>query len=135
MLFNSVEFALFLPLVFGVYWMLNGKLRIQNAWIVLSSYVFYGWWSWEFLGLIALSTAVDFLVGLRLDPNREAGPNKKKSQLQRKAWLGLSIAVNLGLLGYLQVRRVLCTELDRCLGQLGHRDARLYPENHLACRH
>jgi alginate O-acetyltransferase complex protein AlgI len=62
--------------------------------------VFYGWWSWEFLGLIALSTAVDFLVGLRLDPNREAGPNKKKSQLQRKAWLGLSIAVNLGLLGY-----------------------------------
>jgi alginate O-acetyltransferase complex protein AlgI len=100
MLFNSVEFALFLPLVFGVYWMLNGKLRIQNAWIVLSSYVFYGWWSWEFLGLIALSTAVDFLVGLRLDPNREAGPNKKKSQLQRKAWLGLSIAVNLGLLGY-----------------------------------
>jgi alginate O-acetyltransferase complex protein AlgI len=94
MLFNSVEFALFLPLVFGVYWLLNGRLRWQNAWIVLSSYVFYGWWSWEFLGLVALSTLVDFGVGLRLNPERGL------STRQRKAWLGVSLAVNIGLLGY-----------------------------------
>ena len=94
MLFNSVEFAFFLPLVFGVYWLLSGKLRTQNAWIVLSSYVFYGWWSWEFLGLIMLSTLVDFIVGQQIDPDRS------QSKQNRKAWLGLSIAVNLGLLAY-----------------------------------
>jgi alginate O-acetyltransferase complex protein AlgI len=93
MLFNSPEFLLFLPIVFGLYWfVVLRNLQAQNALLLVASYVFYGWWDWRFLGLIALSTVVDFLVGLRID---EADEKRTK-----KAWLWVSLAVNLGLLGY-----------------------------------
>ena len=93
MLFNSPEFLLFLPIVFGLYWfVLQRNLRAQNMLLLVASYVFYGWWDWRFLGLIAFSTVVDFLVGLRID---EADEKRTK-----KAWLWVSLAVNLGLLGY-----------------------------------
>ena len=65
MLFNSPEFLLFLPIVFGLYWFVTQRnLKAQNLLLLVASYVFYGWWDWRFLGLIALSTIVDFLVGL-----------------------------------------------------------------------
>ena len=68
MLFNSPEFLVFLPLVFGLYWFVTHRhLRAQNLLLLVASYVFYGWWDWRFLGLIALSTIVDFLVGIRID--------------------------------------------------------------------
>ena len=93
MLFNSPEFLLFFPIVFGLYWfVVQRNLKAQNALLLVASYVFYGWWDWRFLGLIALSTVVDFLVGLRID---EADEKRTK-----KAWLWVSLAVNLGLLGY-----------------------------------
>ena len=65
MLFNSLDFAIFLPLVFAGYWLIGRRhLRAQNLFLLAASYVFYGWWSWKFLGLIALSLAVDYAVGL-----------------------------------------------------------------------
>lgn len=93
MLFNSPAFLLFLPLVFILYWgVFQRNLRAQNVLVLVASYVFYGWWDWRFLGLIALSTAVDFGVGQAI-----AGA---KSRGAAKGWLGLSLAVNLGMLAY-----------------------------------
>ena len=65
MLFNSFDFAVFFPIVFGVYWLVLGKhRRLQNIMLLLSSYLFYGWWDWRFLFLIFFSTAVDYTIGL-----------------------------------------------------------------------
>ena len=93
MLFNSLDFAIFLPIVFLLYWFLVQKnLKLQNALIVLASYVFYGWWDWRFLSLIFISTAVDYLVGQKL--------RNEDHQSKRKALLLISIIVNLGFLGF-----------------------------------
>lgn len=92
MLFNSIDFAVFLPIVFFIYWFLVEKnLRLQNLLIVLSSYFFYGLWDWRFLTLILFSTLVDYSVGLKL--GSEANTTK------RKLLLWISIIVNLGFLG------------------------------------
>ena len=67
MLFNSLDFAIFLPIVFLLYWFVAQKnLKLQNTLIVLASYIFYGWWDWRFLSLIIFSTVVDYLVGQKL---------------------------------------------------------------------
>jgi alginate O-acetyltransferase complex protein AlgI len=93
MLFNSLDFAVFLPIVFLLYWFLANKtLKGQNFFIVVASYVFYGWWDWKFLSLILFSTLVDYLVGYRLA--------KEKKQESRKMLLWVSILVNLGFLGF-----------------------------------
>ncbi|MCT4623361.1 MAG: MBOAT family protein [Schleiferiaceae bacterium] len=93
MLFNSLDFAIFLPIVFLLYWFAVGKnLKWQNALIVIASYFFYGVWDWRFLGLIAFSTLVDFWVSNQLETQVEKG--------RRKRLLWLSIAVNLGFLGF-----------------------------------
>ncbi|MFZ9388810.1 MAG: hypothetical protein ACO25B_13100 [Chitinophagaceae bacterium] len=52
MLFNSLDFAIFLPIVFALYWLLRKQLKVQNAFIVSASYLFYGWWDWRFLSLL-----------------------------------------------------------------------------------
>ena len=66
MLFNSLEFLLFLPIVFGIYWLLRDKLRWQNLFVVVASYVFYGWWDWRFLLLIAFTSLCSYLSGRML---------------------------------------------------------------------
>ncbi len=90
MLFNSFAFCLFLPIVFGLYWFVFTRLRWQNVFILITSYVFYGFWDWRFLGLILFSTLIDFFVAKGLDGTKEV-----KS---RRLLLLLSVAVNLGLL-------------------------------------
>ena len=64
MIFNSIQFAIFLPLVFAIYWMLRKNLRLQNLFVVVASYVFYGWWDWRFLLLIALTSFLSWGSGL-----------------------------------------------------------------------
>ena len=66
MLFNSLEFLLFLPIVFGIYWLLRDRLRVQNLFVVVASYVFYGWWDWRFLLLIAFTSFCSYLSGRML---------------------------------------------------------------------
>lgn len=67
MLFNSIDFAIFLPVVFFFYWFITDKnLKLQNFLIVIASYLFYGWWDWRFLLLIFFSTVVDYFIGIRL---------------------------------------------------------------------
>ena len=93
MLFNSIDFAIFLPIVFILYWFATNKnLKLQNFLIVAASYLFYGWWDWRFLSLILFSTIVDFTIGQKL--------RKKEDQLKRKVLLWTSILVNLGFLGF-----------------------------------
>jgi len=91
MLFNSFEFLLYLPIVFILYWFVfNNKLSWQNGLVLIASYFFYGWWSWKFMGLLMLSTALDYAYGFWV-----ASPNRKKAKL----FLWLSIVNNLGILG------------------------------------
>jgi D-alanyl-lipoteichoic acid acyltransferase DltB (MBOAT superfamily) len=93
MLFNSIDFAIFLPVVFFLYWfVVNKNLKLQNFLIVVASYTFYGWWDWRFLSLILFSTIIDYLVGRRL--------LNEYSLSKRKVLLWISILVNLGFLGF-----------------------------------
>ncbi len=93
MLFNSIDFAIFLPIIFILYWYVtNRNLKLQNLLIVVASYVFYGWWDWRFLFLLFFSSIVDFSVGL--------GLKKIENKTHRKILLAVSIMVNLGLLGF-----------------------------------
>ncbi|MBU2921202.1 MBOAT family protein [Winogradskyella psychrotolerans] len=93
MFFNSIEFFIFLPIVFGLYWLIGGKnIKTQNLLVATASYVFYGWWDWRFLSLILFSSLVDYSVGIAL------GKNEKPTT--RKTLLWISICVNLGFLGF-----------------------------------
>ena len=91
MLFNSIEFCVFLPVVFALYWLLRER-RAQNLLLLVASYVFYGWWDWRFTSLLALSTVVDLALGPRME--------QATSKARRRAYLGVSLAVNLGVLAY-----------------------------------
>lgn len=93
MLFNSIDFAVFLPIVFLLYWfVIQRNLRLQNLLIVIASFVFYGWWDWRFLSLIIFSTLVDYTVGLRL--------KNQENLVKRKTLLLTSILINLCFLGF-----------------------------------
>ena len=92
MLFNSLDFAVFLPIVFFLYWFItNRNLSFQNLLIVISSYIFYSFWDWRFLSLIIFSTLTDYIIGLAL--------GKEKSPKKRKILLWASMLINLGFLG------------------------------------
>ena len=93
MLFNSIDFAVFLPIFFVIYWFITNKnLKLQNFLIVVASYLFYGWWDWRFLSLILFSTLIDYSVGKRL--------LIENNIFKRKILLWISIIVNLGFLGF-----------------------------------
>ena len=98
MLFNSIQFAIFLPIVFLLYWFVfdrfisksKHQLQLQNIFIVVSSYVFYGWWDWRFLLLIAFTSFCSWGSGV-LTGNAQT---KKRA----KTWMWLNIILNLGIL-------------------------------------
>ena len=93
MLFNSIEFLIFLPLSFILYWFVfKKKLINQNFFLLVISYIFYGWWDWRFLSLIILSSIIDYHTGLLIE--------KKSSTTKKKFYLALSIGTNLGILGF-----------------------------------
>jgi len=94
MLFNSIDFAIFLPIVFLCYWyVFRQKVRLQNLLLLVASYFFYGLWDWRFLFLILASTIVDFFVGIYIARNNENPKNAKFG-------LYVSILFNLSLLGF-----------------------------------
>lgn len=93
MLFNSIAFALFIPIVFLLYWfVVNKSLKWQNALLFVSSYFFYACWDWRFVFLLLFSTLLDFVTGLKM----EQTPGKKK------LWFWMSIIINLGFLAVLK---------------------------------
>jgi alginate O-acetyltransferase complex protein AlgI len=93
MIFNSLAFLLFFPVVFFLYWFIPARLiKVQNILLLFASYFFYGWWDWRFLSLIAFSTIADYFLGLAI--------HKQQHQKKRKMFLMMSMFVNLGLLGF-----------------------------------
>lgn len=90
MLFNSFEFVVFFCLVFFIYYKSYDNLKFQNILLLISRYVFYGWWDWKFLSLIVISSVSDYIIGGAIDTN----DNKK----HRKYLLILSLVINLGIL-------------------------------------
>ena len=92
MLFNSIEFAIFLPVIFILHWgFFNKNIKLQNLLLLNASYFFYACWDWRFLSLIIFSSIVDYIIGLKLSITK----NKRK----RKILLITSIFVNIGFLG------------------------------------
>jgi len=113
MLFNSLEFLIFLPTVFCLYWFVFQKnLRVQNLLLLISSYFFYGWWDWRFLSLIFLSTIVDYFVGLKI---HDSSDKKLK-----KSYLWVSILFNLGLLGFFKYFNFFIDSWVDLLGAFGY---------------
>jgi D-alanyl-lipoteichoic acid acyltransferase DltB (MBOAT superfamily) len=92
MLFNSLNFAIFLPIVFILYWFVTAKnLKLQNILLLVSSYFFYACWDWRFLFLLIFSTVLDYYTGIKMTDS--------KNQTIKKFWFWLSVSVNLGFLG------------------------------------
>ena len=110
MLFNSLQFAIFLPIVFLLYWLVfdrliggsKRQLMWQNAFVVIASYVFYGWWDWRFLLLIAFTSLCSWGSGMLIGNNR----GNKKS----KRWMWANILLNLGILGLFKYYDFFVTE-------------------------
>ncbi len=90
MLFNSIEFAIFFPLVFFIYWAINKHLRLQNIFILLVSYIFYAWWDWRFLSLLVFTTSTTYLSGILIS---------KSDHKRAKWWMLANIVINLSILG------------------------------------
>lgn len=92
MFFNSLAFAIFLPIVFFLYWFVFNKNKsTQNALLIVASYYFYSCWDWRFLFLLVFSTFLDYFTGIQIE--------KSNSDKGRKFWFWLSVLVNLGFLG------------------------------------
>lgn len=92
MLFNSVQFLVFFPIVFVIYWfVVNKKLKIQNLFLLIASYYFYAQWDWRFLFLLMFSTLLDFTSGIQME--------KSKTKSQKKFWFWLCVIINVGFLG------------------------------------
>ena len=116
MLFNSFEFAIFLPIVFLLYWFVfdyamckcKRQLLWQNLFVIVASYIFYGWWDWRFLILIAITTLLSFLSGIGI----EYAP----TQRGKKAVMIANIIVNLGILGVYKYYDFFATQFARLFG-------------------
>ena len=112
MLFNSTGFALFLPVVFLLYWFVFKKsLRFQNLLLLAASYFFYACWDWRFLFLLLFSTLLDYYSGLKIEEHT--------SPAKRKFWFWLSISLNLGFLGIFKYYNFFAESFSAGLQQLG----------------
>jgi alginate O-acetyltransferase complex protein AlgI len=112
MLFNSIAFLIFLPIVFAAYWLIvPGRKQWQNSILLAASYVFYGWWDWRFLFLLVFSTGLDFFTGMKI--------HEAKSDLNRKVWLWISVCANLGFLGFFKYYNFFIESFMSLLGGLG----------------
>ena len=112
MFFNSLSFAVFLPIVFVLYWFVFNKSKAsQNAVLIVASYYFYSCWDWRFLFLLVFSTFLDYYTGLRIE--------KGKTDLGRKFWFWLSIGVNLGFLGIFKYYNFFASSLSEALNGIG----------------
>ena len=110
MLFNSIQFAIFLPIAFVLYWFVfdrfitesKHQLRLQNAFVVVASYVFYGWWDWRFLLLIAFTSICSWSSGMLI--------GRARTRKEAKIWMTLNIVLNLGILAMFKYYDFFVTE-------------------------
>ncbi|PWA05191.1 MBOAT family O-acyltransferase [Flavobacterium psychrotolerans] len=112
MFFNSLSFAVFLPIIFLLYWFVFSKSKLtQNGLLLLASYFFYSCWDWRFLFLLLFSTFLDYYTGIQI----ENSDSKKK----RKIWFWLSIGTNLGFLGVFKYYDFFALSLSNLLSNVG----------------
>ena len=113
MVFNSIPFLVFVLLFFHLYWWINNKASVhwRNIYLIIASYIFYGWWDWRFLGLIIISSIVDFVIGLRM--------TSTKTTAKKKQLLIISLVVNLGILGFFKYFNFFVHSFQLMLSQLG----------------
>lgn len=112
MLFNSLSFAIFLPIVFGLYWfVLKNKLQYQNLLLLVSSYFFYACWDWRFMFLLIFSTILDYFTGIKMAESNTTN--------NKKFWFWLSISVNLGFLGVFKYFNFFAESFTASLEMLG----------------
>ena len=112
MLFNSIDFLLFFPIIFVLYWFFTSKsLKWQNLLLLVSSYYFYSCWDWRFLFLLVFSTLLDYYSGLQIE--------KSTSERFRKFWFWLSIGINLGFLGVFKYFNFFASSFTDFLGSFG----------------
>lgn len=125
MLFNSLEFAIFLPIVFAIYWAIGYAnirqeliVRLQNAFIVIASYVFYGWWDWRFLFLIAFTSFCSWGSGLLIGgaSGKDNSGSWRRRHLTPKFWMTLNVAVNLAILATFKYYNFFITEFCGLFG-------------------
>ena len=112
MLFNSLDFLFFLPIVFLLYWFVaKNNLKFQNMILLVASYYFYSCWDWRFLFLLVFSTLLDYFTGLKM--------SNSKTTESKKTWFWLSICVNLGLLGVFKYYNFFTTSFTDLLHSFG----------------
>lgn len=112
MLFNSINFAIFLPIVFVLYWfVINKNLRFQNLLLLISSYFFYACWDWRFMFLLIFSTFLDYYTGIKI--------SESKNNSVKKFWFWLSISVNIGFLGIFKYYNFFATSFSEAVSNLG----------------
>lgn len=125
MLFNTLTYLLFLPIVFGLYWSARGA-RAKNAVIVLASCVFYGWWDVRFLALMVATCVVNFLTTRAMaaastsaSPPSAPHGGRSKRQLSPRGWLVATLLLNFGVLGVFKYLDFFARELAALLGAIG----------------
>lgn len=112
MLFNSIHFAIFLPIVFFLYWFATNKnLKLQNALLLAASYFFYGCWDWRFLFLLMFSTLLDFYTGIKM--------GEANSKSAKKIWFILSVGINLGFLGVFKYYNFFAESFSEAVAHVG----------------
>ncbi|HRZ86157.1 MAG TPA: MBOAT family O-acyltransferase [Candidatus Paceibacterota bacterium] len=112
MLFNSSVFVLFFLIVFLLYWFVTNKnLKAQNILLLISSYIFYGWWDWRFLSLIIFSSILDYYVSILIE--------NETNQKKRKAFLLISMFSNLGLLGFFKYFNFFTSSFAQAMSTIG----------------
>ncbi len=112
MLFNTIEFAIFLPIVFFIYWLtFNNSLKLQNGFLLVASLVFYAWWDYRFLFLLMFTTVVTYYTGIKM--------NKVGNFRKRKFWFALSIIINIGFLGIFKYYNFFIDSVAEVLLSLG----------------
>lgn len=112
MLFNSLSFAIFLPVVFFLYWFVTkGNRKTQNILLLVSSYFFYACWDWRFMFLLIFSTLLDYFTGIKI--------NDSTAHKNKISWLWLSVGVNLGFLGVFKYYNFFAESFAAALSGLG----------------
>ena len=114
MLFNTLNFGMFLPIVFILYWFVaNRSMKMQNILLLISSYFFYACWDFRFLFLLIFSTLLDYFTGIKM--------SEAKSKGEKRFWFWLSVSINLGFLGVFKYYNFFATSFADAIGHFGFR--------------
>ena len=110
MQFDSYTYAIFLLLVFFIYWGLYRRLRWQNLFLLIASYVFYGWWDWRMLSLILLTSLSTYGTAMMMRGDRSR---------HDRGWVTLNVLLNLGILAVFKYLNFLRDSFVDLMGLFG----------------